>query len=67
MSIQSRQQLKFIFSMRRKYKTEENTPKHMRWIFNKDWSQDVEASGLPTKVKSFQTYVSENYDASTKK
>jgi len=67
MPVQSKQQLKYIFAMRRKYKTEKNAPKHMKWVFNKDWTQDVNASGLPTKVKSFQTYVSENYDASTKK
>lgn len=67
MPVQSKQQLKYIFAMRRKYKTEKNAPKHMKWVFNKDWTQDVNASGLPTKVKSFQTYVSENYDATTKK
>lgn len=67
MPAQSKQQLKYIFAMRRKYKTEKNAPKHMKWVFNKDWTQDVKASELPTKVKSFQTYVSENYDATTKK
>jgi hypothetical protein len=67
MPASSKQQLKYIFAMRRKYKTEKNAPKHMKWVFNEDWTQDVKASGLPTKVKSFQTYVSENYDASTKK
>ena len=67
MPASSKQQLKYIFAMRRKYKTVKNAPKHMKWVFNKDWTQGVKASGLPTKVKSFQTYVSENYDASTKK
>ena len=67
MPAQSKQQLKYIYAMRNKYKTEKNAPKHMKWVFNKDWTQDVKASGLPTKVKSFQTYVSENYDTTTKK
>jgi hypothetical protein len=63
----SKQQLKYIFAMRRKYKNKKSAPKHMKWVFNKDWTHDVKVSGLPTKVKSFQTYVSENYDATTKK
>jgi len=67
MPVQPKQQLKYIFSLRRKYKNKKSTPKHMKWVFNKDWTQDVKASGLPTKVKNFQTYVSENYDATTKK
>jgi len=67
MPAKSKQQLKYIWAMRNKYKNKKEAPKHMKWVFNKDWSQGVKASGLPTKVKSFQSYVSENYDASTKK
>lgn len=67
MPARSKQQLKYIFAMRRKYKNKKSAPKHMKWVFNKDWTQDVKATGLPTKVKNFQSYVSENYDATTKK
>jgi hypothetical protein len=47
--------------MRHKYKNKKSAPKHMKWVFNKDWTQGVKTTGLPTKVKNFQTYVSENY------
>jgi hypothetical protein len=67
MPAKSKQQLKYIWAMRHKYKNKKIAPKHMKWVFNKDWTQGVKASGLPTKVKSFQSYISENYDASTKK
>jgi len=67
MPAKSKQQLKYIWAMRHKYKNKKEAPKHMKWVFNKDWTQGVKASGLPTKVKSFQSYVAENYDASTKK
>jgi hypothetical protein len=63
MPAHSRQQLKYIYAMRRKYKNKKTTPKNMKWIFNKDWTQGVKTTGLPTKVKNFQTYVSENYSS----
>lgn len=67
MPAKSKQQLKYIWAMRRKYKNKKSAPKHMKWVFNKDWTQGVKTTGLPTKVKNFQSYVAENYDATTKK
>jgi hypothetical protein len=59
--VKSKQQLKYIYVALHKYKNKKSAPKHMKWIFNKDWTQGVKTSELPTKVKNFQTYVSENY------
>ena len=42
--------------MRKKYKSKSNAPEHMKWVFNDEWTKDVETSGLPTKVKSFKTF-----------
>ncbi len=62
MPAKSRQQLKYIFAMRKKYKTKKNAPKSMKWVFNKDWTEDIKPSTLPNRVKDFKSYVSENYN-----
>lgn len=60
MPAESRSQLKYIYAMRTKYKSKKNAPKHLKWVFNKEWTDDIDFKGLPTKVKSFKTFVSEN-------
>lgn len=56
MPVKSKSQLKYIFTMRKKYKSKSNAPEHMKWVFNDEWTKGVETSGLPTKVKSFKTF-----------
>ncbi len=56
MPVKSKSQLKYIFAMRKKYKSKSNAPEHMKWVFNDEWTKGVETSGLPTKVKSFKTF-----------
>jgi hypothetical protein len=41
MPAKSRQQLKYIWAMRKKYKTKKNAPKSMKWVFNKEWTEDI--------------------------
>ena len=48
--------------MRRKYKTKKNAPKSMKWVFSKEWTENIKPSTLPVKVKDFKSYVSENYN-----
>lgn len=62
MPARSRKQLKYIWTMRKKYKTKKNAPKSMKWVFNKEWTEDIKPSTLPVRVKDFKSYVSENYN-----
>lgn len=49
MPAKSQQQLKFIWAMRRKYKSKKKAPKRMKWVFDREWT-DVRFSELPKKV-----------------
>jgi hypothetical protein len=55
MPVRSKSQLKYIFAMRKKYKSKKNTPKDKKWVFNDEWTKGVETSGL-SKVKDFKTF-----------
>ena len=35
MPVKSKQQFKYIYAMRRKYKSKKKAPKNMKWVFNK--------------------------------
>lgn len=47
----SKQQFKFIWAMRNKYKSKRKTPKNMKWVFDEDWTKGIKFKDLPHKVK----------------
>ena len=51
MPAKSQQQMKFIYSMRNKYKTKSKAPKDMKWVFDEEWTSDIKMKNLPKKVK----------------
>ncbi|MCK9476972.1 MAG: hypothetical protein M0R46_13675 [Candidatus Muirbacterium halophilum] len=53
MPAKSKQQLKYIYAMRNKYKTIDKAPKDMKWVFDDEWTH-VKMSDLPD-------YVDRNY------
>lgn len=59
----SQSQRGLIFSKRNKYKSEENTPKKWRWIWDSEWENKGE---LPETVKKeslitkFQKFINES-------
>ena len=59
MSVCSKSQLKYIFVMRKKYKSKKNAPKDKKWVFSDEWSKGVDTGGMPTKVKDFKTFNSD--------
>jgi hypothetical protein len=66
MPVKSKQQFKYIYAMRRKYKSKKKAPKNMKWVFNKEWTDDISFEDLPKKVKKkhihdFVNFVNENY------
>ena len=66
MPAKSKQQFKYIWAMRRKYKSKKKAPKNMKWIFNKEWIGDISFKDLPKKIKEkhihgFISFVNENY------
>jgi hypothetical protein len=50
MPAKSRQQLKLIYSIRDKYKSETKTPKKWKWVWEEKWT-DVDYKKLPQKVE----------------
>jgi hypothetical protein len=72
MPAKSKQQFKYIWAMRNKYKSKKNAPKSMKWAFDKEWTKNVPFKELPTKIKesfnhilnfkSFNETVIEPYD-----
>ena len=50
MPAKSRQQLKLIYAIRGKYKSEEKTPKKWKWVWEDKWT-DVNYKKLPQKVE----------------
>ena len=66
MPVKSKQQFKYIYAMRRKYKSKKKAPKNMKWIFNKEWTDDISFKDLPKKIKekhiyNFVHFINENY------
>ena len=51
MPAKSKQQFKYIWAMRNKYKSKKNAPKSMKWAFDKEWTKNVPFKELPTKIK----------------
>lgn len=66
MPSKSKNQFKYIYAMRNKYKSKKNAPKNMKWVFNKEWTDDISFDKLPKKVKEnhihdFISFINENY------
>ena len=65
MPAKSKNQFKYIWAMRRKYKSKKKAPKSMKWVFDEEWT-DVEYKDLPKKIKerhiqSYIDFVNEHY------
>jgi hypothetical protein len=72
MPAKSKQQYRYIWAMRRKYKSKKKAPKNMKWIFNKDWTDDIKYKDLPKKIKekylyNFVEFINEKYFQTTTK
>ena len=50
MPAKSKQQFRYIWAMRNKYKSKKKAPKSMKWVFDKEWT-DAEFKDLPKKIK----------------
>lgn len=66
MPSKSKQQFRYIWAMRRKYKSKKKAPKNMKWVFNKDWTDNIKFKDLPKKVKEnyihdFLKFINEHY------
>lgn len=60
MPAQSKSQQKYIYSLRGKYKSEEDTPDKFKWIWDNDWEQSEK--NLPEKVtEGFSDWVLESF------
>lgn len=57
MPAKSKQQFKYIWAMRNKYKSKKNAPKNMKWAFNKEWTENVPVKDLPNKIKESFKYI----------
>lgn len=51
MPAKSKNQFKYIWAMRRKYKSKKKAPKNMKWVFGKEWTSGLKYKDLPTSVK----------------
>jgi hypothetical protein len=72
MPAKSKQQYRYIWAMRRKYKSKKKAPKNMKWVFNKDWTDDIKYKDLPKKIKekylyNFVEFINEKYFQTTTK
>ena len=66
MPAKSKQQFRYIWAMRNKYKSKKKAPKNMKWVFNKDWTDKVLYKDLPRKVRErhlagFVDFINECY------
>jgi hypothetical protein len=48
----SQQQAKYIWAMQRKYKNKSSAPKNMKWVFDEEWTKDIDFKNLPNKKES---------------
>jgi len=65
MPAKSKNQFKYIWAMRRKYKSKKKAPKSMKWVFGKEWT-DVDYKNLPENMKtryihSFVDFINESF------
>lgn len=51
MPAKSQQQAKLIFAKRGQYGTKANAPEEWKWVFDKEWTDDLEMKKLPKKLK----------------
>lgn len=56
MPARSQQQFKFIWALRNKYKSKKKAPKKWKWVFNRDWTDDVKYKKLPKKLEHLKTF-----------
>ncbi len=49
MPARTKQQFKYIWAMRRKYKSKKKAPKRMKWVFDREWT-DVDFKSLPERA-----------------
>ena len=66
MPAKSKQQFKYIWAMRNKYKSKKKAPKSMKWVFNKEWTDGIYYKDLPRKerekhIASFVEFLNESY------
>lgn len=62
MPAKSRQQFKYIWAMRNKYKTKSKAPKNMKWVFKKEWTSGVPFHDLPTKTMKKKRKTKRKYE-----
>lgn len=55
MPSKSRKQLKYIFAMRKKYKSRDNAPESKQWVFNDEWQKELDPKSL-TSLNDFKTF-----------
>ncbi len=65
MPAKSKQQFRYIWAMRNKYKSKKKAPKSMKWVFDKEWT-DVKFKDLPKSMKerhvaSYVDFLNESY------
>lgn len=65
MPAKSKNQFKYIWAMRNKYKSKKKAPKSMKWVFEDEWT-DVKYKDLPKKLKerhvqSYIDFINERY------
>jgi hypothetical protein len=56
MPVKSKQQMKFIWALRNKYKSKSKAPKKWKWVFNKEWTDGVDYKSLPKKMERLKTF-----------
>ena len=66
MPSKNKNQFKYIWAMRKKYKSKKKAPKNMKWVFNKEWTDNISFRDLPNKVKEnhihdFINFINEKY------
>jgi hypothetical protein len=64
MPAKSKSQFKYIWAMRRKYKSKKKAPKDMKWVFGKEWT-DVSYKDLPESfefryISTYIDFINEN-------
>lgn len=66
MPAKTKPQFKYIWAMRRKYKSKKKAPKNMKWVFDKKWT-DVPYKSLPESfgnkyINNYIDFINENYE-----
>ena len=56
MPARSKQQFKFIWTLRNKYKSKKKAPKKYKWVFDREWTEDINYKKLPKKLEHLKTF-----------